>query len=50
MQLSGLNNHMVRQHNRRTIMSLVWRYKRLSKSQLYPAHRALYSGGKQDPG
>ncbi|AXF63706.1 MULTISPECIES: ROK family protein [unclassified Leclercia] len=34
MQLSGLNNHRVRQHNRRTIMSLVWRYKRLSKSQL----------------
>ncbi|WP_407436046.1 ROK family protein [Lelliottia sp.] len=34
MRISGLNNQTVRQHNRRTIMTLVWRYKRLSKSQL----------------
>ena len=39
MQVSGLNNNRVRQHNRRTIMSLIWRYRRLSKSQL-----AQYTG------
>ncbi|HBZ3698524.1 TPA: ROK family transcriptional regulator, partial [Klebsiella pneumoniae] len=34
MQIAGLNNQTVRQHNRRAIMTLIWRYKRLSKSQL----------------
>ena len=34
MQITGLNNQTVRQHNRRAIMALIWRYKRLSKSQL----------------
>lgn len=34
MQIAGLNNQTVRQHNRRAIMALIWRYKRLSKSQL----------------
>lgn len=34
MQTAGLNNQTVRQHNRRAIMALIWRYKRLSKSQL----------------
>mgnify|MGYP003788719419 CR=1 FL=1 len=34
MQIAGLNNQRVRQHNRHTIMALIWRYKRLSKSQL----------------
>ena len=34
MQIAGLNNQTVRRHNRRAIMALVWRYKRLSKSQL----------------
>lgn len=33
MQDSGLNNQRVRQRNRQTIMKLVWRHKRLSKSQ-----------------
>lgn len=34
MRIAGLNNQTVRQHNRRAIMALIWRYKRLSKSQL----------------
>ena len=34
MQTAGLNNQTVRQHNRRAIMALIWRHKRLSKSQL----------------
>ncbi len=34
MQIAGLNNQTVRRHNRRAIMALIWRYKRLSKSQL----------------
>ncbi|MDN8599154.1 ROK family protein [Citrobacter sp. S2-9] len=40
MQIAGLNNQTVRQHNRRAIMALTWRYKRLSKSQL-AAHTGL---------
>lgn len=34
MQITGLNNQTVRQHNRRVIMGLIWRHKRLSKSHL----------------
>lgn len=33
MQYSGLNNQRVRQLNRQTLLRLVWRHKRLSKSQ-----------------
>jgi predicted NBD/HSP70 family sugar kinase len=33
MQDSGLNNQRVRQLNRQTLLRLVWRHKRLSKSQ-----------------
>ncbi|MFG6654721.1 ROK family protein [Scandinavium sp. M-37] len=33
MQDSGLNNQRVRQMNRQTLLRLVWRHKRLSKSQ-----------------
>lgn len=33
MQESGLNNQRVRQLNRQTLLRLVWRHKRLSKSQ-----------------
>ncbi|AIR67632.1 ROK family transcriptional regulator [Cedecea neteri] len=39
MQESGLNNQRVRQLNRQTLMTLVWRHKQLSKSQF-----ARYTG------
>jgi len=39
MQDPGLNNQRVRQHNRQTLLRLVWRHKRLSKSQF-----AQYTG------
>lgn len=39
MQGSGLNNQRVRQLNRQTLLRLVWRHKRLSKSQF-----AQYTG------
>ena len=34
MKLSGLNNSQVRKHNKALFMHLMWRNKRLSKSQL----------------
>lgn len=40
MQDSGLNNQRVRQLNRQTLLTLVWRYKRLSKS-LFAHHTGL---------
>ncbi|ATF91455.1 Glucokinase [Cedecea neteri] len=40
MQESGLNNQRVRQLNRQTLMKLVWRHKRLSKSQ-FAQHTGL---------
>ncbi|EJF30209.1 MULTISPECIES: ROK family transcriptional regulator [Enterobacteriaceae] len=39
MQQSGFNNQRVRQLNRQTLMTLVWRHKQLSKSQF-----ARYTG------
>lgn len=40
MQDSGLNNQRVRQLNRQTLLTLVWRYKRLSKSR-FAQHTGL---------
>lgn len=40
MQDSGLNNQRVRQLNRQTLLRLVWRHKRLSKSQ-FASHTGL---------
>ena len=40
MQDPGLNNQRVRQLNRQTLLTLVWRYKRLSKS-LFAQHTGL---------